>query len=690
MATRSDGRLVAGPVLSDLAGAPPAELLWRLAPEAGGRWLLATGPSGGVYEVTPDFDAKSFRSRLLVRLDDSQVFAVLPLPDGSFLAGTSPRGHLALVKDGRVAAEVGLPADSIFDFLPDGAGAALVATGNPGRIYRVDLAKFAASGVSPGRLDDPLDLAAHGVAPFGGIADRNVRRLARMPDGRVVAGSAPMGNLYAFAASGGTPTILQENHDAEVTDLLPDAKGDLYAAIVYSSDDTMPSGKDDAGAADHFAGRSVLLRFSPRAFPELLTARNDAAFYHLARHGDQILVAGGEQGQLSGYDLDAQLALTFGGSPAARLDDIEPVPGSPERFLVLQDNAPGIALLDFAGTGERRAETDEIDLGPPSRLGAVRFDRLRHLPATDLRVDIRASNGADEREGWTPWTRLTTNGDGWRGPAMRGRYIRLRIGIPASAGQAQLGRADVYYLPENRRPEIQDFRMLSANYALLLGPPPSPASAVTTLGQLVSGGGEDEADKRRDRLMAAQIVPSPGTQAVYWSATDPDGDNLVATFSIRRQGDPHWTDIVVNSADSYAQFNTTDLPSGVYFARLVVSQAAPRPRADRLSAVYETDDLLIDHAPPAMVDATVRREGGRVVVAVQGRDPMSLLDSLTVDFNNGLHDETEQPLSGIRDGREETFVIDEPADRAAGATSVEVTLTDAAGNTTARRLSVPP
>ncbi|MGH7010302.1 MAG: hypothetical protein ACREEX_05645, partial [Caulobacteraceae bacterium] len=219
--------------------------------------------------------------------------------------------------------------------------------------------------------------------------------------------------------------------------------------------------------------------------------------------------------------------------------------------------------------------------------------------------------------------------------------------------------------------------------------PPSPdndADAAVTLGQIVSGLGEE---RHKDRILSAQVVPSPGSQAVYWSATDPSGGPLVATFSIRREGDPRWTDIVVDTAKRYAQFDVSHLPEGDYDTRLVVTQAAPRPERERLSAVYETDDLLVDHSPPVIIDASVRRSGDHYVVSVHGRDPLSLLDSLEADFNNGREETTEQPADGIRDGREETFVIEEPVDRAAGSTSVEVTLYDADGNSVTRRLPLP-
>jgi hypothetical protein len=77
-----------------------------------------------------------------------------------------------------------------------------------------------------------------------------------------------------------------------------------------------------------------------------------------------------------------------------------------------------------------------------------------------------------------------------------------------------------------------------------------------------------------------------------------------------------------------------------------------------------------------------------VLVSVHGRDALSLLDSAEFTFNNGEHQFVEQPADGILDGKEETFILELPAAKLAGATSVEVTLYDSAGNGATQRLAL--
>jgi hypothetical protein len=733
LATRSDGRLVTGPVLTDLSGQAPSELLWCLEPGPAGKWIVGGGPGGRVMEVTPDFAAGTFTSRDLARIPDVQVYALKALADGSVLAGTSPSGGLYLVRNGKIAARTGLPVDSIFDILlRDGGKTALVATGNPGRVYKVELAKFAAAGVSGDRISDTTALASRGVALFGEVSDRNLRRIARLADGKIAAGSAPKGNIYLFGADGGAPYIAEENHDAEVTDLLADPQGGYFAAIVFSGgeihpvqasiqlvgavDSSMgvvpgaptpnpgpgPTPAPNAAAAkvkentveilnsttpvEKFPGRSTLQWFSPEGFPETLVSRSGLAFYRMCRMGDILVVSGGELGEMLGFDLTNRYSLTYAGSASAQVNALEAVPGSPGKYFAIRNNAPGFTLVDFNAASPRTAETKRVDLGGPGRLGALRFNRTRDIDTAHMAISVRTTNSSGETDGWSPWLPMADN-DGWRASPPTGRFAEFKLTLPAATPPTlELDRAALYYLTQNHRPQLQDFRVLSPNFSIIV-PPEMPAPVVTTVGQLIQAS-EHDTDRRRSGFLGSQIVSAPGARVIFWVVSAPDGDNLAYTFSIRHEGDPSWTDISVDSAESYVQFDTLHLQEGTWFTRLVAKETAPRPEAERLSVTFETDDMVVDHTPPVIEEASVRRDTGKLVVTLRGRDALSLLDSAEFTFNNGAHQVVEQPADGILDGREETFVLEIPLAQVAGATSVEVSLYDSAGNGATRRLGL--
>ncbi len=705
LAARSDGRLLPGPVFTDLSGPKIGDILWTLKPAGPNRFIVGTGPEGKVQEVNFNPKDNTYTVREIADLAETQAIAVLPLADGGLLVGTSPTAALYLVKGDKVVTRVPLPADSVFDLLALPDGTVLAATGNPGKIYRIDLKKFAGAGMIGGKIDSDALLVERGVTLFGEIRDRNVRRLARLTDGRIVAGSAPKGNVYSFPAAGGPPLFLQENHDAEVVDLLPMEDGSFYAGIVFSAgdifrlakpidpkDDAKDVPKDiifkDKDPKPGFTGRSAVVRFPAVGFPETVIGKTGLSLYRLARHNDWLLLTAGEQGDAFGYDPVARRSLTFAGSASAQLSDLAPLGGG--RYLFLRNNAPGLALMSFADTPVRELETKRLDLGQSSELGAVRFPRLRGVELGALKLEASTNYGGDELEGWSPWTELKQRDGAFQADGLRGRYVRYRLHLPGSAAEFQIDKAAQYYLPQNRRPTLTDFRIFPPNQGLVPAGEP-PVNVVATVGQMLFPNQRDAKDdgselKRKSSFLNSQVIPQPGTQIVYWTMNDPDGDALAYTFSIRPDGSDTWTDLAVRSTDSYVQFETGGLAEGLYLTRLVVAEQSPRPAAQRLTYTFETDSLLVDHTPPVITSTVIKRNAGSLFITVSGRDALSLLEGIEVVLNNGTREIMLHPTDGLLDGREETFIAEFPDAKTSGATSVEIILYDQAGNASSTRL----
>lgn len=709
LAARSDGRLLPGPSFADLEGPRIADILWCLEPAGPGRFLVGTGPEGEIHEVRFDAAAGTYAVSEVVDLAETQVTAVQPLPNGDILAGTSPNAILYLVRAGAVLARLPLPGDSIFDFLTLPDGTVLAATGNPGRLYRIDPGAFAQAGVTEGTASAEAALATgKGVVLHGKVRDRNLRRLALLPDGRPVAGSSPRGTVYAFPQPGPfaadaapiAPVILFEQREAEIVDLLPQPDGGLYAAVVTSPSEasrinppratalTPPKPEEEDRPKPEFTGRSTVVRIPANGFNETVLVRNNIAFYRLAAHGDWLVIAAGEQGDTFGYDPAARRSLVFAGSSSAQLNDLAPLGGG--RFLALRNNAPGLALLSFAPEGARSLETRRIDLGQPAEFGNLRLDRLRGLAPADLRVEVRTNFGSDELEGWTDWSALALRDGAFHAPGVRGRYFKVRLTLPAAAADFQVDKATLFHLPQNRRPQLADFRIFPANFGIL---PFSeqPQAPLATIGQWLnpSAAKDDAADRRKNPFMNSQVLPAPGTQLVYWSVTDQDGDTLAYTFSIKPEKSGDWVDLVARTRESFSQFEVTNLAEGLYLTRLKVEELAPRPADQRLTYFFETDALVVDRTPPAITATSAAWRAGHLVVSISARDALSLLEGAEFNFNNGVKEPVTHPADGIRDGREETFVVELPDVRAAGATSVELIVYDQSGNATSARLAVP-
>ncbi|WP_415907327.1 hypothetical protein [Oleiharenicola sp. Vm1] len=274
---------------------------------------------------------------------------------------------------------------------------------------------------------------------------------------------------------------------------------------------------------------------------------------------------------------------------------------------------------------------------------------------------------------------------------MRGRYVQLRVTWRYQLdAEPAIDKATLFYLPQNRRPQLADFRIFPANLGLVPVADTGAVSPSMTLGQLLFPSARDAKDdggaKRKGGLFNSPVVPAPGAQIVYWTLTDADDDNVVATFSISPEGKDEWTDLAIDTPDSYVQFDISHLPEGRYRSRLVARETAPRPVAQRLGYTFETDFLTVDRTPPEILDARVEHVAGTWRVSVEGRDALSLLEGAEFALNNGAHVTLEQPADGILDSRRETFVAEFTDAKSAGATSVEITLYDKSGNSAAKRL----
>ncbi|MBT5900970.1 MAG: hypothetical protein HOH58_02545 [Opitutaceae bacterium] len=712
LAIRSDGRIVVGPELSPLAGNPVADLWWDIESSASDKWLVGTGPVGEVLEINVDVINKTFSATTWAESDANHVFVLKRLNKKWVVGGTAPNAVLMVWgSTGTLQTSVGLPADSILDILTNEAGSTIwVSTGNPGRIYRVDLKQLVNSSEDDSLMD-------RGVELWGKVRDRNIRSLAWNANGRILAGSSPSGNLYEFPESGGDPIILMDQESGEISDIHLSDSGDIYAInitaketatrrVTRSVNVTPPTESAEKKAPSEasspapsimgappveiFSGRSSLIKIpGGRGLPELVSSRNNLAMYQIIPYNNWLLLPGGDDGEFAGYAPQERRAISFAGSNSAQILEITPLETG-TKYLALTNNPVGLSLLDFSSSAVRHATTKRINLQTPSEIGALRFNRIRHFSPEDLTVKMRANRGRDLTEGWTPWTDALQRHDGWLAPGLTGQYLQVKIQLPPDLDPAaELDQAEVHFLPQNRRPVLQSFRLISPNFGLSARSNGGNANPSLTLGQVIGTTPpptKPPAERKRQDLLASQVIPQPGAQIALWTVADPDSDNLTATFSIRREGESAWTDLAVDSQAGWIQFDRTTLDEGTYFTRLVLSEQAPRPIAQRRAVTFHTDDLVIDLTPPAIEAVQIATLESGLTVTISGSDTVSLLSGVKLVFNNGHVVALTHPIDGILDSPVESFSTEIRPDDLAAATSIEVYLEDVAGNTATKRV----
>lgn len=712
---RSDGRLIAGPMLQELAGIPLEDLWWDLEHLESDSWLIATGPNGRVIKADIDSSGATYQTTPWGESGSNHIFVLKKLSADLIVGGSNPDGQVIFWDaQGEELARVALPADSVFDLLWDDRGERLLAaTGNPGSLYQIDPDVVLAS--SP---DDNLE--SRGVTLLSSIRDRNLRRLALAADGAILGGSAPSGNLYRFSATQNEPVILMDQEAGEITDIQVGPNGDIYATLVVASGNTtrrvMQSAnvqppkeaeskaedkKPDSPAPsifeappiDAFTGRSELILVpGGDGIPRTLSSRNKVAMYRITRYGDKFLLGGGDDGEILGYDPLDRRALYFAGSNSAQINDIESLPNSGE-FLLLSNNPLALSKLSSFRQGPRTAQTGSINLPTPSELGALRFNRLRDVDPVDLQIRMRANRSSDAAEGWTEWQTASREDDLWKVDGLIGKHVQVELELPADlAATAQLDQAELFFLPQNRRPVLRSFRIVSPNYGLVPRTTATQASTGNlTLGQVIGSSPNPSAnseDKQRQALLSSNLVPQLGAQVVTWTVSDPDGDNLNAKFSVRASESDEWIDLSVGANQGWLQFDRRSLAEGTYFSRLWIEEDAPRTPEDRQHVEFATDDLVIDLTPPVITAATVSEASGKTTVSIEARDAYSALEGVRLAFNNGYSVEVNQPTDGMLDGRSEQFFTSIDQRLIAMATAVEIYVMDSADNVAVKRIKI--
>ena len=133
-------------------------------------------------------------------------------------------------------------------------------------------------------------------------------------------------------------------------------------------------------------------------------------------------------------------------------------------------------------------------------------------------------------------------------------------------------------------------------------------------------------------------------------------------------------------------WDTTSVPNGRYFVRVVASDTPSNSPATALTGAMESTAFEIDNTPPAITVTSVRREGTRVTIAFDVRDANSAVQKADYSLD-GDRWQTIYPKDGIADSRFEQFELVLEGD--AGARGVILRAADALNNVASARGEAP-
>jgi hypothetical protein len=153
-----------------------------------------------------------------------------------------------------------------------------------------------------------------------------------------------------------------------------------------------------------------------------------------------------------------------------------------------------------------------------------------------------------------------------------------------------------------------------------------------------------------------------GYQSVLWSAHDENDDELRYGVYYRGESEHEWKLLKDNLDQKFYSWDTTALPDGAYYVKIVATDAPSNPPAASLKTERESERFEIDNTPPAIDNLSavaVMTRGGSpaftsILVKFTARDATSSIERAQYSLDGGEWT-LVSPTGGITDAPEEHY-----------------------------------
>ncbi len=648
VAVRSDGRLELAPKFTLLADAD-ASYLWSLKLDPKGALYAAGGSPAKVFR----FDAGGkpstvFESTDLVAqsiaFDAKGVLYVATSPDGKVYR-VSSSGEKTVFFDPKTK--------YIWDIAFGADGNLYVATGDKGQVFVV----------TP---DGKGEL-------FYGSDEAHIRVLAFDAKQNLIAGTEPSGRVLRITRpdvksprkdkdSGGPAAegfVLYETSKREITSLAVASDGSIYVAAIgekqrgFSPSSTTiiasPQGTttiSSGGATGTVSGQlpqqapfvafpptlsSSIYRLSPEGAPDELWTSRDDVVYSLGFASDGRVLAGtGNSGSLlviDGHGVFAQLAKAASAqitgiarNAAGKVFLCTANPG--KVFSVGPEYEPEGTYESRSFDAQLFSQWGRLDWWGPPPAATTKSTSTSSEPR--LEFFVRSGNTEEPGKEWSRWFGpYSKPGSAVEAPSAR--FFQWKAVIHDGRPGDGINWVSVAYLPRNVAPVIdaivlqepgvraQSTTIIASGQSpsVALKMPPTPNASGIFLAQTTSPAKFEQ---------PPQGFREKGYQTVLWSAHDDNDDDLRYSIYFRGENERAWKLLKEKLDQKFYSWDTTTLPDGAYYLKIVATDNASNPPAVALETERESERFEVDNTPPVIerleaTAATVSR-GNPITVAV--------------------------------------------------------------------------
>lgn len=141
---------------------------------------------------------------------------------------------------------------------------------------------------------------------------------------------------------------------------------------------------------------------------------------------------------------------------------------------------------------------------------------------------------------------------------------------------------------------------------------------------------------------------------MLWTADDPNDDQLEFAIYFRGENETTWKLLKDKVDTRFYAWDTTSMPDGAYYLKIVASDALSNPTGEGLSSERESDRFVVDNTPPAIAQLTAESLSAGVRVRFQASAPVSFIARAQYSLDAG--DWTLVfPAGGLSDAPRENY-----------------------------------
>jgi outer membrane protein assembly factor BamB/flavin-binding protein dodecin len=695
VAVRSDGRLELAPKFTLLADAD-ASYLWSVRLDSKGTLYAAGGSPAKVFR----FDSNG-KPTVVFDSTDLSAQAIAFDSKGTLYVGTSPDGKVFKISSsGEKSLFFDPKTKYIWDLAFGSDGTLYVATGDKGQVFAV-------------YPDGQSEL-------FYSSDEAHIRILAFDAKGNLIAGTEPSGRILRIsrnsaksaskdskdsAAPKAEGFVLYETAKREITSLAVSADGTIYAsaigekqragaqvptAVITTPQGTTTiapgglTGSSQAQFPQPFVAFPPLLsssiyRISPEGAAEELWTSREEVVYALGLGSDGRLLAGtGNNGALLAIDgrgVFAQLAK----SGSAQITGI--ARSSAGKVFLCTANPGKVFSVGPEYEAEGTYESRSFDAQLFSQWG--RLEWWSPPPATaskpgtnanapheaDPRLEffVRTGNTEDPGKEWSRWFGPYAK-SGTSVEAPPARFAQWRAVVHDGRPGDGIDWVNLAYLPRNVAPVIdgialQDPGVRAQSQAgipsgqpanVILKMPPSPGASGLVISQTSTPPRFEQ---------PPQGFVQKGYRSVLWTAHDDNDDELRFAVYYRGENEREWKLLKDNLDQKFYSWDTTTLPDGAYYLKIVATDAPSNPPAVAQKTERESERFEVDNTPPVIEQLQVGPPSGKMSgghpASFTARDAASAIERAQYSLDGGDWI-LVAPSSGVSDAPVEHYAFGLP------------------------------